>query len=111
MSENVNIEQYLQTKDIDEEQAANISILKSEETNMLENIAVNFERLNQNMLSNSVTPCLSVRTSQNQWRKQQYMRPNIPKTPNNLQTFDREKMNTFMSPESEDIQNQFGRTQ
>ena len=36
------------------------SILKSEETNILENIAVNFEILN-NSLSKSLTPCLSNR--------------------------------------------------
>lgn len=38
----------------------NMSLLKSEETNILENIAVNFEILN-NSLSKSLTPCLSNR--------------------------------------------------
>lgn len=38
----------------------NMSMLKSEETNILENIAVNFEMLN-NSLSKSLTPCLSNR--------------------------------------------------
>lgn len=43
-----------------DEYEPNLSMLKSEETTLLENIAVNFEKLN-NSLSKSLTPCLSGR--------------------------------------------------
>lgn len=105
----MNVERFLSTEDVNDKEA-NISLLKSEETNMLENIAVNFEKLNQN-LTLSVTPCQSVRNivASPQWRSSYNGRSNMVTTPINLQTFEREKMNTFI--DNEDIYKQFGQTQ
>ena len=48
-----------------DEYEPNLSMLKSEENTLLENIAVNFEKLN-NSLSKSLTPCLSGRVRNGQ---------------------------------------------